>query len=208
MKLEIIAENVSRTSYYTVMPGDREHFRDIPQEKCWMDTNESIDAMSVWLKDFTIYSELIGDGEYSLYQFSAPKPTPLPIDLTLNYVDMVNADKLNGSQFRDAIKWLSQFDSSVVINSAYEDTQWTKGKATHKEIVKVLSDVVKSTGMMVYNPSDKHPEMKYQMIATVPVTFMKVNIDSILNPDSSPDFSKLQDKIVDKIDPRDERHER
>lgn len=190
MKIQHLLES-SGATYYTVCQGTQEAINTIPEDRCWIDNAESISAMSIYLQDFTSFGKAIQSGDCSLYQFFAPKPTPLPINVTLNYVSIGNATRLPPDDLKDSIKWLRSIElslgqdlSEIIVNSAYEKHQWTKGRATHQELVGVLSDIVKSIGDMVWNPQDGDPTMRYQVIATVPVEMHKISLSSMLDRDA------------------------
>lgn len=198
--LSVLAESAS--AFYTVMPGTADRLSASPRDKCWLDNAESIDAMSVYLNDFTVYGEGLDNEEYSLYQFIAPAPVSLPMNLSLNPIYPGNGNKLSPDDLKDAIAWISKFDSSTLINSQYEDNgQWTKGRASGRELKSVLADIVVSLGECVWNPEDGHPNMKHQVIVNGKFKMTRVNHESITNPDAQFDFDSLKDKVVKKIHP-------
>lgn len=215
MKLSSINESSSRTTYYTVLDGTQETVVGIPPEKCWPDNKGGIRALGVWLNDFMTYGELIKDGKMSLYQFVAPSPTKLPLDVSLNYVSMDKAQILKGEELSDAIKWLSQFDSSAIINSHYENKKgsitrhlepigkWSKGRATHGEMVSVLSDIIKSTGPVVWSPIDLNFDMSWACITTVKVEMTRVNTDAVVDPNDRFDFDSIKGdfKVIGRMEP-------
>jgi hypothetical protein len=104
---------------------------------------------------------------------------------------MSGAERLDDNTYEQYLKWLSRFNSDYLINSQYEtgghNYNWHKDEfpdstgfyklkgATGREVVKILSDVVKSTGNLVWNPRDTHPEMKYQVIPTVNFNLTRVD---------------------------------
>jgi hypothetical protein len=212
MKLSLITEGM-QTIYYVPMPGTEEELHDIPDSaesvRCWQDTPDSVNAMSEWLNGFVIFGEEIKEGAWSLYQFVGPKPISLPFAYTLNYVDIVQAEKISTDQLKESIQWLLKTDptSEMIINSSYEETTWTKGQTTHQELVKVLSDIVKTMGPLVWCPEDTNNVMRHQVIATVPFKMTRINPDSIHDQDRQPEIldPDLGDKrIIGREDPEDE----
>jgi hypothetical protein len=213
MKLKTITEDKNML-YYTVVESNADTLYTVPTEKCWLNTPDSVDAMSIYIQDFTIYAEMITTGRASLYQFVAPAPTPLPVNITLNYVKMQRAIRLSES---DIAKYLEMFKraeqhyndsiSNIIINTAYGD--YTDDKhddhIKHDKLVSILSNIVKSTGDIVYNPQDTNKIMKHQVIVSIPVNLERINLDSILNTDSRFDTTQLTangSKIVGIIQPR------
>lgn len=198
MRLRTIVEDANRL-YYVPMPYADDQIDAMPDcadgVRCWADDPASIEAMSGWLNGLTTFGKLIEQGSWSLYQFIGPKPVQLPFCYSLNYVDMEKADKLTRQDLADYTKWLYKTDpnSELIINSAYEGTSdnesfghWTKGRTTHAELVKVLSDIVKTLGPLVWSPQDSNPNMRYQVIATVPFKMIKINHGSVADNSQMP----------------------
>jgi hypothetical protein len=205
--------------YYTVYPSTEDHLRVLiptwPESiRIFASDNESVEAMSGWLNDFVRYGQMLKDGTCSMYQFRGPRPTQLPLNLSLNYVDIQNAVNLSEEDYEHSIKWLQQFDSETFINQQYAPgglaskvqerfgSDKSRNNTTGREMVKVLSDVVKTTGPLVWNPKDDHPEMRYQIIATIPFDIYRINYESIMNAgyrssleDSGADIERLEDDI-------------
>jgi hypothetical protein len=190
--------------YHTVYRSAEETITAVPWDyvKAWPATVAGIKFMSVWATAFTNFYKKIKTGEYSLYEFEAPEPIILPFDMTLNYTNLwgeqdpayngwdgaIPARVLDAMNLERAIAIVSQYDSSDIINSAYDDMDadglnqnpghWFNH--SREQLIHLLSCIIMSLGPVVKNRSSAW-EMSEQCAVTVPVAMRRVDVDMILD---------------------------
>ena len=167
--------------YLTIQEKTKDNFRIIPNtmgasRSCnaiFPHTEQGLEDLLVYATAFTDGIQQVTAGTASVYEFEGPEPVLLPFSQNLNYVDLINAEKLSLKDPK-LLKWVKYFkqqdDPGLIINSDGEKQE----KRIH-----ALSSIIVSLNTPIIKSPDDDDIMERQVICTKTAHLFKVKDDIV-----------------------------